>query len=206
MKLVEIKHYVPKSFGDRPSFVLLMSDNKEYISNGCVFVENTQENVDGLIVGYDCQHWLDELFQSDGCDMSSVVDASYMFCNCKSLKTFSGDMKSVVNASFMFYNCKSLETFSGDMPSVVNASCMFYGCTSLDKNQPNNIQGINMQNNYENLNEVCGDKAFYDANLNYEDGTSVYAKHRIPYTTVGKRQYNDDAMQEKYGMRLDHIS
>ena len=132
MKLVEIKHYVPKSFEGKPSFVLLMSDNKEYISNGCVFVKNTQENVDGLIVVYDCQHWLDELFQSDGCDMSSVVNASFMFYNCKSLRTFDGDMSSVTDAQYMFYGCKSLKTFSGDMKSVVNASFMFYGCKSLE--------------------------------------------------------------------------
>jgi hypothetical protein len=110
MKLVEIKHYVPKSFEGKPSFVLLMSDNKEYISNGCVFVENTQENVDGLIVGYDCQHWLDELFQSDSCDMSSVVNASYMFYNCESLETFdSDDMSSVVDATGMFRGCDIIE-------------------------------------------------------------------------------------------------
>lgn len=109
MKLVEIKHYVPKSFEGKPSFVLLMSDGVEYISNGCVFVKNTQENVDGLILKHNCKHWLDELFQSDGCDMKSVVDASYMFQNCESLETFDGDMPSVTDARYMFYGCKSLK-------------------------------------------------------------------------------------------------
>ena len=53
MKLIKILHYVENSFGGKPSFVILMSDGKEYISNGCVWKENTKENVAELIEKYD---------------------------------------------------------------------------------------------------------------------------------------------------------
>ena len=49
MKFVKILHYVESSFEGKPSFVLEMSDGKEYISNGCVWKENTQANLHKLI-------------------------------------------------------------------------------------------------------------------------------------------------------------
>jgi hypothetical protein len=131
MKLLEIKHYVEHSFEDKPSFVLLMSDNKEYISNGCVFVERTDENAATLIDRYDCASELDALFQSKGIALHELVDARHMFYGCKNLREFSGDMPSLVDARLMFRGCKNLREFSGDMPSLVDARSMFRGCENL---------------------------------------------------------------------------
>ena len=103
LTLKKIHYYVEKSFQDKPSFVIEMTNNKQYISNGCVWLENTQENRDYLIDKYGCQYYLDELFNSPSIDMSSVTNAYCMFYNSK-LKSFNADMSSVTDARFMFAN------------------------------------------------------------------------------------------------------
>lgn len=52
--------------------------------------------------------------------------------------------------------------------------------------------------------DVCGEKVFYDSNLNYETGPSEYGDHG-PYRQAGEPQYPDAAMNEKHGMRLDYL-
>ena len=79
MKLLKILHYVESSFDYLPSFVLLMSDNKEYISNGCVFIENNEDNIKYLIDEYYCKEHLEELFASDSREMSEITDADVFF-------------------------------------------------------------------------------------------------------------------------------
>jgi hypothetical protein len=53
--------------------------------------------------------------------------------------------------------------------------------------------------------DVCGGKAFYDANLTYEDGESEYAKDRMPYRIAGAEQYADADLLAKYGQRLGYL-
>lgn len=53
--------------------------------------------------------------------------------------------------------------------------------------------------------DVCEGKAFYDANLNYEDGRSEWAKDRQPFRLVGAEQYDKPELNEKYGSRLDYV-
>jgi len=48
--------------------------------------------------------------------------------------------------------------------------------------------------------DVCGGKAFYDANLSYEDGPSG-----VPYRMAGEEQYADPALNAKHGMRLGYV-
>jgi len=103
MKFIKITHYVEKSYEDKPSFVILMSDDKEYISNGCVFVENTPENINELIETYDCEYFIDELMNTAPIEMKDVVDARHMFNNSQ-LTKFDSDMSSVVDARHMFNN------------------------------------------------------------------------------------------------------
>ena len=50
--------------------------------------------------------------------------------------------------------------------------------------------------------DVCGEKAFYGATLNYENGTEGDYK---PYRVVGKEQYKDLELHANYGTRLDYI-
>lgn len=47
--------------------------------------------------------------------------------------------------------------------------------------------------------DVCGGKAFYDSNLNYGDAD------RPSYRIAGKEQYDDPAINEKYGATLDYV-
>ena len=60
MKFKTVTHYVEKSFEDKPSFVIVLEDletGKEtsYISNGCQFVENTEDNIKRLVKNYVCK-------------------------------------------------------------------------------------------------------------------------------------------------------
>lgn len=52
--------------------------------------------------------------------------------------------------------------------------------------------------------DVCGHKAFYDANLNYRDGPDEYNAGQ-PYRIAGDEQYDKPELVEKYGMRLDYV-
>ena len=90
MKFIKILKYIERSFENKPSFLILMKNNEEkrlYISNGCKFVEYTKANIALLVRDYDCQFYIDELLTSKGVDMSSVIDAVYMFYGCSSLNT-----------------------------------------------------------------------------------------------------------------------
>ena len=51
--------------------------------------------------------------------------------------------------------------------------------------------------------DVCGEKAFYDAHLNYECGISKWGL--MPFRQVGKQQYSDPELTKKYGDRLDFV-
>lgn len=77
----------------------------------------------------------------NGLNGEKITNASYMFANCSSLKTFFDSFKlgyqKVVNMSYMFYGCSSLESFDvswqmgyyGGHPS--NLGYMFGDCSSL---------------------------------------------------------------------------
>src|SRR5690349_8029348 len=52
--------------------------------------------------------------------------------------------------------------------------------------------------------DVCGEKAFYDSNLSYEDGPSEHKK-TPPYRIAGEPQMDDAALVEKYGNRLGYL-
>lgn len=116
MKFVKIKNYVEKSFEDKPSFIIEMSDGLEYISNGCEFAERTDENIELLIVRYKCGKKLDELLAAAAIEMCDVVDASYMFWDAP-ITEFSGDMSNVVDARCMF-SYSQITKFSSDMSLV----------------------------------------------------------------------------------------
>lgn len=52
--------------------------------------------------------------------------------------------------------------------------------------------------------DVCGSKAFYDANLNYGHGPSEYSD-TPPYKVAGTDQYGTQDLNEKHGTRLDYV-
>jgi hypothetical protein len=53
--------------------------------------------------------------------------------------------------------------------------------------------------------DVCGGKAFYDANLNYEDGPNEHRPDDPPYRVAGAEQYDALEFNTKHGMRLDYV-
>jgi hypothetical protein len=55
--------------------------------------------------------------------------------------------------------------------------------------------------------DVCGGKAFYDADLSYEDMSDENARLReaVPMRYVGEEQYSDPAMAAKYGQVLGYV-
>jgi hypothetical protein len=53
--------------------------------------------------------------------------------------------------------------------------------------------------------DICDNKAFYDANLNYADGTDEYGAVLTPYRIAGDEQYKTSEVTAKYGIRLDYV-
>jgi len=109
MKPVSILHYVEKSFEGKPSFVILMSDSKEYISNGYVFIENTESNRKHLVEEYDCADFLSDLFSSPPMPNDELTNASFMYGGCTSLTT-PGDHPLVTDARWMYDGCTFIQS------------------------------------------------------------------------------------------------
>ena len=151
MKLIKIKHYVEKSLRDLPAFILTMSDNKDYISHGCQFVEHTEENVLKLIKQFNCEKELMELLQAPPILTSELVNGAYMFDGCESLIKI-GNFPLLSNGYYMFKGCKSL-TEVGDFPSLIDGAYMFDGCSSLTEvgDFPSLIDGFGMFDGCESL-------------------------------------------------------
>lgn len=53
--------------------------------------------------------------------------------------------------------------------------------------------------------DVCGGKAFYDANLSYADGPGQFSENDHPYRVAGEEQYDTPELNQKYGMRLGYL-
>ena len=51
--------------------------------------------------------------------------------------------------------------------------------------------------------DVCGGKAFYDANLDYQDKDGSYG--REPYLIAGEPQYDTPEKCDKWGVRLAYV-
>jgi len=82
MKPVSVLHYVEELFEGKPSFVILMPDSKEYINNGCVFIENTESNRKHLVEECDCADFLSDLFSSPSMPNDELINAMYMYKGC----------------------------------------------------------------------------------------------------------------------------
>lgn len=54
--------------------------------------------------------------------------------------------------------------------------------------------------------DVCGEKAFYDARLNYDDWQdSDLAERPNPFRFAGNEQYDEQELLDHYGVRLDYL-
>ena len=135
MKFVRIKKYIKDSYGNKPSFIVELDDNgviREYISNGCQFVENTKENIEQLIDDYSCSRQLQELLNSDDLESyDNVTDCRYMLQGCSSLTELNLSLPSATACSSMLLDCSSLTELTLSLPSAANCSYMLDGCSSL---------------------------------------------------------------------------
>jgi hypothetical protein len=135
MKFIRLVGYVEESYRNNPSFLILMSDGKEYISNGCTFVENTTKNIDRLEAEHPtCTHHVNKLLLSSAIDIGKVVNTSCMFwgyMGIEGITEFDEDLSSVVIANDMFYNCQKLSKFTSDLPSLLYGNCIFERCRAL---------------------------------------------------------------------------
>jgi len=166
MKPIEITHYVEKSYGGSPSYIILMSDGIEYISNGCVFQPATEENLLKLTSKYRCGEYIDELLAADGIADDDLVNGAGMFMGCYTL-TEAGEYPSLAYGVCMFTYCKLLtkpaicpELLAGDFmykacyaletpgnhPKLRAGDCMYGWCVSLKHkgNYPELQEGTNM--------------------------------------------------------------
>lgn len=157
MKFVKLLKYVEKSFEDSPSFLILMSDNREYISNRSTFIENTPENRDYLMSS--C-YWGEEvniLLNSKDASLEDVVNGRCMFYGCKNLVEFKGDLPNLKSGGSMFYGCENLVSFKSNMPNLEFGGWMFYGCENLmvfEWNKPNMKYRYRMFNGCDKLKTV----------------------------------------------------
>jgi len=167
MKQDKILHYVKNSFEGKPSFVLLMSDGKEYISNGCVFVENTQENKDRLIEEHGCSEELDALFDSPSLDNEDLTDGRCMYRGCTGL-TSTSEYPNLTDGSWMYRGCTGL-TSTSEYPNLTDGRCMYRGCT-----------GLTSTSEYPNLT---------DGRCMYEGCTGLTSTSEYPNLTDGRCMY-----------------
>lgn len=52
--------------------------------------------------------------------------------------------------------------------------------------------------------DICEEKAFYDANLNYEHEPPKY-RDTPPFRVAGEEQYQNPVLLDQYGSRLDYV-
>ena len=136
MKFVRIKKYVKKSYEGKPSFIIELEDDnsvvKEYISNGCVFLENTEENIKYLINEFNCKDYLEELFNSSELkDYSDIIDCRHLLEGCPSLTEVTLILPNATGCFSMLYDCYSLTKATLLLPKAIDCSFMLSGCSSL---------------------------------------------------------------------------
>ena len=131
MRPIEITHYVEGSYGGKPSYIILMSDGIEYISNGCVFQPTTEENLFKLTSKYRCGEYIYELLAADGIADEDLVWGSHMFRGCHNL-TETGNYPSLSCGSHMYLECK-LITEPAACPRLRNGDYMYSLCSALEE-------------------------------------------------------------------------
>jgi len=130
MKLIRIKHYVDNSYERRPSFVLTMSDGRDYISNGGLFLQDTPEARERLIrLGYRATLW--ELFGAPSIEVDQLTNGRFMFAGCEFLTEAPRKLSGLVDGRYMFYFCELLTRAPRQLPALRLGMGMFYYCTSL---------------------------------------------------------------------------
>jgi len=136
--MVKVLKYIEKSFEGKPSF-LIEIDGVEFISNGCVFKENTKENIESLVEKYNSKVYIDELLSSK--DIESLLEVTNMYSMFRGAKYFDGDISkwdvsNITHMSYMFLGAESFnqDNSNWDTSNVTDMSCMFNGAKSFNQN------------------------------------------------------------------------
>ncbi len=127
MKPVKIVNYLKDSFEGKPSFIILMSDNIKYISNGCIFAPISERRA--IEKRYNCKERMAELFAADGIDDNELEASDRMYKGCKGI-TKPGDYPKLKHGWGMYYGCKELME-TGKYPNLVNGPYMYVNCEEL---------------------------------------------------------------------------
>lgn len=135
MRYVRTSHYVEKSYARKPSFtIVLQNDNNEeisFISNGCVFLEMNESNLNYLISRYNCKECVDELLNSPIENDSEIVNADYMFWNAKELTEIYICLPNATVCTLFFRSCPSLVSAVVSLPKVKDFISFLEDCNSL---------------------------------------------------------------------------
>ncbi|AUR85963.1 hypothetical protein NVP1081O_228 [Vibrio phage 1.081.O._10N.286.52.C2] len=139
MKFMKVTHFVARSFGRKPSFVIdmLMDDGTtmSFVSNGCQFVPNTTEDLGDLMWKFKCERQLDKLLASPIESHDEITKTDDMFngsyTHVESLTEFHGQFKNATCAAGMFAECDELEKLELSMPMVKANLYMFDDCFEL---------------------------------------------------------------------------
>jgi hypothetical protein len=121
---IKVLNYVEYSFGCKPAFIIEMSDG-EYISNGCVFKKNTEENRKELSNHHGCKKELKELLKAPPIEMKELTDGRSMFEGCLGLTKWTQPLPELVNGNYMFYHSKFTK-WTQPLPKLVDGNYMFY--------------------------------------------------------------------------------
>lgn len=116
---------------------------------------------------------------------SAITNASYMFTNCKKIKSINFSPSSITNAKFMFDGCSSLTSINGGhWNGVTYADYMFDRCSSLDMNyfSTNNVFWQDLiRSNCKSMESMFSNCDFKGKNVNlpHWDVSSVINMQRL---------------------------
>ena len=137
MKFHSIKKYIKSSFQGKPSFLIELDNDgviREYISNGCTFIENTAENIEAIVKKYNCRSFIDELLNSDVIDnYKCITDARHMFRGSEEITELTLSLPKAVDCRCMLNGCSSLVKLTLSIPKAKFCWYMLNDCSSLTK-------------------------------------------------------------------------
>ena len=132
MKYVKTSHYVANSYGNKPSFIIILDDNgveKEFISNGCQFKELTAENISELTREYDCESYIKELLENPIDNESCITDARFMLEGCTQLTEVNLSLPKAIDCYYLLWGCTKLTKVKLSLPQITECSSLLWGCT-----------------------------------------------------------------------------
>ena len=134
MKYVRTSHYVAKSYGNKPSFIIILDDNgveKPFISNGCQFLELTDDNINKLTCKYNCDSYIKELLDTPIKNDDCITDARSMFQGCTSLRGVNLSLPQAIYCDYILMGCPSLICVNLSLPKAKDCGFFLCGCPSL---------------------------------------------------------------------------